>query len=67
MKILVTGGTGYIGSHWCRFAGTRHGSGLFDNGINSDQNVLKSIEEITGKKSGFYPNDLCDNEATKHF
>ena len=50
-KVLVTGGCGYIGSHTI--------VDLIDNGfevitvdnhVNSDPSVLKSIEEITGKK-----------------
>lgn len=66
MKILVTGGTGYIGSHTIVDL-LEQGMEVVcvDNGINSDKNVLKSIEEITCKKVGFYPTDLCDNEATK--
>ena len=45
------GGTGYIGNHTIVDL-LEQGMEVVcvDNGINSDQNVLKSIEEITGKK-----------------
>lgn len=64
-KILVTGGTGYIGSHtivnlW--------ENGYYpisaDNGCNSDEGVLENVQQITGKKTLHYHVDLCDLQAS---
>ncbi len=63
-KILVTGGTGYIGSHTLV---DLIESGFevisIDNYINSDAKPLESIKEITGKEVKNYVVDLCDEEA----
>jgi len=58
MKILVTGGTGFIGSHTCVVL-LNHGYDLViaDNLYNSDLSVLDKIETITGKRPEFV---LCD-------
>jgi len=60
-KILVTGGTGYIGSHTIIDL-ISHGFKpvSVDNGMNSDVGVLQAIEKITGVKVQHYPYDLCD-------
>lgn len=61
MKILVTGGTGYIGSHTVvelQQAGFE--VVVADNLINSDISVIDSIEEITGIKPSFEKADLSD-------
>jgi len=63
-KILVTGGTGYIGSHTVVDlieAGFEVIS--VDNYINSDATPLASIKEITGKAIKNYEVDLCDENA----
>ncbi len=61
MKILVTGGTGYIGSHTCL---ALINAGLepiiVDNLCNSKKSVLKRIENITGKYPTFYEGDIRD-------
>ena len=61
MKILVTGGTGYIGSHT---AVELQNSGfeviIADNLSNSEADVADRIGEITGKKPVFEKTDLCD-------
>ena len=51
MKILVTGGTGYIGSHTVvELIGSGYEPIIIDNLSNSKIEVLDSIEEITGKR-----------------
>lgn len=55
MKILVTGGTGYIGSHTClalMAAGLE--PVILDNLCNSKLSVLKRIEEVAGKAPVFF-------------
>lgn len=61
MKILVTGGTGYIGSHTClalMSAGLE--PVILDNLCNSKLSVLNRIEEISGKRPLFYQGDIRD-------
>ncbi len=61
MKILVTGGTGYIGSHTCLAllsAGIE--PVILDNLCNSKVTVLGRIEAITGKLPIFYQGDMRD-------
>ena len=63
MKILVTGGTGYIGSHTCvELINNRHEIVIVDNLVNSNIKVLDRIEKITGIKPKFYEVDLLDEE-----
>ncbi len=61
MKILVTGGAGYIGSHTCVEL-LEHGYEvvIVDNLYNSSQKAIDRIEEITGKTVTFYEVDLLD-------
>lgn len=64
MKILFTGGLGYIGSHTaveCLEAG--YDVVIADNLSNSKITVLDKIKEITGKDVKFYQIDVCDKEA----
>ncbi len=66
MKVLVTGGTGYIGSHACvELLNAGYDVIIVDNLINSKKDVVGKIEKITGKKVKFYENDVCDKEALK--
>ncbi len=59
MNILVSGGTGYIGSHTCvELIQAGHDVVIFDNLSNSKVDVLDKIEEITGKKPKFYQADM---------
>ncbi len=61
MKILVTGGAGYIGSHTCvQFLDNGYEVVVIDNFSNSSPVVLESIKEITGKKVTFYEGDVAD-------
>ena len=67
-KILVTGGTGFIGSHT---AVELHNAGfeviLVDNFANSSPKILQQIEQITGTQPEFVELDLCDEAKVKAF
>ena len=64
MKILVTGGLGYIGSHTCvELLDAGYDIVVVDNLYNSDISVKDRIEKITGKTFKFYENDVCDEDA----
>lgn len=61
MKILVTGGTGYIGSHTCvELIKNNHEVVIVDNLYNSSIQVLDRIEKISGVKPKFYQVDILD-------
>ena len=61
MNILVTGGTGYIGSHTTvELLQNGHTVEILDNLINSKKSVLDRIEELTGTKPKFHQIDLLD-------
>lgn len=66
MKILVTGGTGYIGSHTViKLLEAGHEIVIVDNLSNSKITVLDKIEKITDQKPTFYQIDLLDFPALK--
>jgi len=68
MKILVTGGTGYIGSHTVVELQTQgYEVVIVDDLSNSYIEVIDSITQITGKKPIFEKFNLCDYEKTKSF
>lgn len=68
MKILVTGGTGYIGSHTAvELQQEGHEVVIIDNLSNSDIKVLDGIAQITGKKPGFIKLNLCSRKELKAF
>jgi len=61
MKILVTGGAGYIGSHTCvALLLNNFEVVVVDNLSNSSEESLTRVREITGKSLDFYPVDLLD-------
>ncbi len=63
MNILVTGGTGYIGSHTVvKLIEAKHTVTIIDNLINSSEEVIARIEKITGTRPAFYSVDLLDKE-----
>lgn len=66
-KILVTGGTGYIGSHTIVDL-LEQGFEVvsIDNHIRSDARMLTGIESITGKTVRHYPVDLCSLPDTRN-
>lgn len=67
-KVLVTGGTGYIGSHTVvELQETGYEVIIVDNLSNSSIDVLENIEKITGKKPGFEQFDLVDYNKTHDF
>jgi UDP-glucose 4-epimerase len=64
MKILVTGGAGYIGSHTCiELLQAGHDIIVVDNLVNSKEVALKRVQQLTGKKITFYKVDLLDKEG----
>lgn len=61
MKILVTGGAGYIGSHTCvELLNAGHEVVVIDNLHNSKQEALRRVQKITGKSLVFYKLDMLD-------
>ena len=64
MRILVSGGTGFIGSHTCvELLNTGHEVVIFDNFYNSKPEALDKIEKICGKRPVFYECDMLDEAA----
>ena len=64
MKILVTGGSGYIGSHTClELLQEGYEVVVVDNLCNSKQESLMRVQELTGKTLEFYHVDLLDKKA----
>lgn len=64
MRILVTGGAGYIGSHTCvELLNEGYDVVVVDNLYNANKKALDRVEEITGKKVTFYETDICDKEG----
>ena len=65
-KILVTGGTGYIGSHTTvELINAGYSVVIIDNLSNSNKEVLKGIEAITGVSPDFVEADCTDIQALK--
>ncbi len=65
MKILVTGGTGYIGSHTVvELQQQGYDVVIVDSLYNSSIEVLDNIEKITGIRPYFEQFDLCDADQT---
>lgn len=65
--VLVTGGTGYIGSHTViELLKDNHNVIIIDNYYNSDASILERMESIAGKKIKIYKNDLCNKEKLEN-
>ncbi len=63
MRILVTGGAGYIGSHICaELLHAGHEVVVADNLCNGSQEALKRVAKITGKVPEFHQVDLLDQK-----
>ena len=59
MKVLVTGGAGYIGSHTCvELLTSGHDVVVVDNLDNSSEVAIERIQEITEKPISFYQLDI---------
>ena len=64
MKVLVTGGAGYIGSHTCVELLKRGMEVVVvDNLVNSSAKALERVQQITGKELAFYQQDVRDRAA----
>ena len=64
MRVLVTGGAGYIGSHTCvELLNAGHEIVIVDNFVNSKPEALDAIRQITGKDFAFVQADLRDRVA----
>ena len=67
MKVLVTGGCGYIGSHTCiELLNKGYDVIVVDNLINSQIDNISRVEEITGRNVKFYRDDINDKEALRN-
>lgn len=63
-KVLVTGGTGYIGSHTVvQLLAANYSVVIFDNLCNSSREVLNRIELLSGKKVDFVEGDIRDRDV----
>ncbi len=61
MKVLVTGGNGFIGSHTCvELIEAGYEVIVMDNLSNSEGENISKIQKITGKKFFFYDTDMLD-------
>ena len=66
MKILVTGGAGYIGSHTCvELLNAGYDIVVIDNFSNSKKEVIDKIKTITNKDFKFYEGDCQDKEILR--
>src|SRR5690606_3575670 len=68
MKILVTGGTGYIGAHTVvELMQSGFDVDVIDNFNNSKPEVIDAIEQIVKKRPAFFQLDLTNAAATEHY
>jgi UDP-glucose 4-epimerase len=68
MKILVTGGLGFIGSHTVvELVNAGYEPVIIDDLSNSNVKILDQLAKIIGYKPKFYQFDLCDDNAVKDF
>ena len=66
MKVLVTGGAGYIGSHTCvELLNAGYDIVVIDNFSNSKKEVIDKIKNITNKNFEFYEGDCQDKGILK--
>ena len=64
MKILLTGGAGFIGSHTCvELCEAGHDPVIVDNYINSSPESVRRIEQIVGRPVPHYEADVADKAA----
>ena len=61
MRVLLTGGAGFIGSHTClALLNAGHEAVVLDNYSNSSPEAIRRVERLTGKKVALYEGDCCD-------
>ena len=66
MKILLSGGAGFIGSHtYVELINAGHEAVIVDNLYNASEKVLERLETITGKPVVFCNADVADKEAMR--
>ena len=66
MRVLVTGGAGYIGSHTCvELLESGHDVVVVDNLCNSNPKSLDRVQELTGKSLKFYEGDVRDQQLLR--
>ena len=66
MHILITGGTGFIGSHACvAFSAAGHEVTVIDDLSNSQRDVLDRIKQISGQRPAFFEGDVRDRELLR--
>lgn len=64
MKILLTGGAGFIATHTCvELMAAGHDVVVVDNYVNSQPEALRRVEEIAGRPVKAYEADVCDRAA----
>lgn len=67
MRILVTGGAGYIASHTnLELLNAGYEVIALDNFSNSSMEAIKRVEALTGKKISFYETDILDLESLRN-
>lgn len=66
MKVLLTGGAGFIGSHTCvELVSKGFDAVIVDNFSNSDPGVIERCEKITGRKIKYHDADVADKTAMR--
>jgi UDP-glucose 4-epimerase len=64
MKVLLTGGAGYIGAHTCvELIGAGHAAVVADNYVNSCPEAVARVKALTGSDFPIYEIDLCNKAA----
>ena len=64
MKILLTGGAGFIATHTCvELMAAGHEAVIVDNYVNSQPEAVRRVEEIVGRPVKVYEADVCDKAA----
>ncbi len=64
MKILLTGGAGFIATHTCvELCAAGHEVVIVDNYVNSQPEAIRRVEEIVGRPVKAYEADVCDHDA----
>ncbi|MGE5599379.1 MAG: UDP-glucose 4-epimerase GalE [Bacteroidota bacterium] len=66
MRLIVTGGAGYVGSHAClALLEAGHEIAVVDNLCNSKEESLRRVQELAGRQLAFYRADLLDRDALR--